>query len=398
VTHEGPCFLKTKTENYKKHWMVIIGNELYFYKRKGDTQHKVMHCLSGTYLKEVTDEVFDQNGERFYPLKIVIPPNKSRLTFFSTLQEQQEWTTKLMEAMGYSNVFQYYELDKTLGKGQFGLVKLARHKKTRQKVAVKQVKKKNMSHIEVFQQRREIEVLKMCQHPNIISLVDIFENSEYYYIVLDYMEGSDLFDYLQARDFNLGEERVRVITYQLALGIKYLHSYGIVHRDMKLENIMMTDTTEKSVPKLVDFGLAKMIGPNEKADEPFGTLGYVAPEILEKKPYSFQCDLWSLGCIVYALMCSSLPFDHDSQKETIRMTCEDQVIFDSPQWKNCSAESMDMIFKLLIKNPEKRLTLDQLFKHPWMQKIDKKTMVELEAQWKKLEDNRVQGTTRVRGS
>jgi len=238
----------------------------------------------------------------------------------------------------------------------------------------------------------------MCQHPNIISLVDIFENSEYYYIVLDYMEGSDLFDYLQARDFNLGEERVRVITYQLALGIKYLHSYGIVHRDMKLENIMMTDTTEKSVPKLVDFGLAKMIGPNEKADEPFGTLGYVAPEILEKKPYSFQCDLWSLGCIVYALMCSSLPFDHDSQKETIRMTCEDQVIFDSPQWKNCSAESMDMIFKLLIKNPEKRLTLDQLFKHPWMQKIDKKTMVELEAQWKKLEDNRVQGTTRVRGS
>lgn len=107
------------------------------------------------------------------------------------------------------------------------------------------------------------------------------------------------------------------------LGLKYLHNYGIVHRDLKLENIMMTDTSEQSVPKLVDFGLAKMIGPNEKAEEPFGTLGYVAPEILEKKPYSFQCDMWSLGCIVYALLCSSLPFDHDSQKETIRMTCED---------------------------------------------------------------------------
>ncbi len=100
------------------------------------------------------------------------------------------------------------------------------------------------------------------------------------------MQGADLFDYLQARDFNLGEDRVKEIAWQLVSGIKYLHSYGIVHRDLKLENIMMTDTTNKSVPKLVDFGLAKMIGPHEKAEEPFGTLGYVAPEILNKQPYS----------------------------------------------------------------------------------------------------------------
>lgn len=102
-----------------------------------------------------------------------------------------------------------------------------------------------------------------------------------------------------------------------------MHSYGVVHRDLKLENIMMSDQTDNALPKIVDFGLAKMIGPQEKADEPFGTLGYVAPEILLKKPYSFQCDLWSFGCILYALLCSSLPFDHDNQKETIRMTCED---------------------------------------------------------------------------
>ena len=100
------------------------------------------------------------------------------------------------------------------------------------------------------------------------------------------MQGADLFDYLQSRDFNLGEERVRDIAFQLVSGLKYLHSYGIVHRDLKLENIMMTDNSNKSIPKLVDFGLAKMIGPSEKAEEPFGTLGYVAPEILSKQPYS----------------------------------------------------------------------------------------------------------------
>jgi serine/threonine protein kinase len=126
----------------------------------------------------------------------------------------------------------------------------------------------------------------MCQHPNIIGLLDLFENSEYYFMVLEYMQGADLFDYLQSRDFNLGEDRVKEIAWQLACGIKYLHNYGIVHRDLKLENIMMTDNTNKSVPKLVDFGLAKMIGPSEKAEEPFGTLGYVAPEILNKQPYS----------------------------------------------------------------------------------------------------------------
>lgn len=107
----------------------------------------------------------------------------------------------LQQAMGYSNMFDYYQMESTLGKGQFGLVKLATHMKTKLKMAIKTVKKKNMKAIEVFQQRREIEVLKMCQHPNIITLIDIFENSDYYYIVLDYMAGSDLFDYIKARDF-----------------------------------------------------------------------------------------------------------------------------------------------------------------------------------------------------
>ena len=93
-----------------------------------------------------------------------------------------------------------------------------------------------------------------------------------------------------------------------------------MHRDLKLENIMMSDDSEDAIPKLVDFGLAKIIGPSETAKEPFGTIGYVAPEVLKKEPYSFSCDMWSLGCIIYALMSGSLPFDHTDNKETIKMT------------------------------------------------------------------------------
>lgn len=232
-------------------------------------------------------------------------------------------------------------------------------------MAIKTVHKKDMKPIEIYQQRREIDVLKMSQHPNIVGLIDLFENSDYYYIVLEYMQGKDLFDYIQVRHFKLSEQRVKEIAYQIGLAIKYLHSYGIVHRDLKLENVMMSDNTEASVPKLVDFGLAKLIGPNEKADEPFGTLGYVAPEVLRKEPYSFSCDLWSYGCIVYALMSGSLPFDHESQKETIRMTLENKLEFDLPCWTNISKTAKDLITQLLNKDSEKRISLDNVLKHQW---------------------------------
>ena len=123
----------------------------------------------------------------------------------------------------------------------------------------------------------------MCQHPNIIKLIDIFENSAFYYIVLEYMGGKDMFDYLEQRSFKISEERAKDLAYQIANAIQYLHNYGIVHRDLKLENILMCDTTDNAIPKLVDFGLAKIIGPSEKAVEPFGTLGYTAPEVLKER-------------------------------------------------------------------------------------------------------------------
>ena len=117
-----------------------------------------------------------------------------------------------------------------------------------------------------------------------------------------------MFDYLKKRSFNISEDRARKLSEQIACALYYMHSYGIMHRDLKLENIMMTDQSEESVPKLVDFGLSKIIGPEEMATEPFGTVGYAAPEILKKQPYNKSIDIWSLGIIIYALLSGSLPF------------------------------------------------------------------------------------------
>lgn len=204
----------------------------------------------------------------------------------------------------------------------------------------------------MIQQRREIEVLKMCQHPNIIKLLDIFENSDNYFIVFEYMEGKDLFDYIQKRNFLLPETRVKHLVCQLITATRYIHDFGIVHRDLKLENIMMSDVTNNAKPKLVDFGLARIISPNETANEPFGTLGYVAPEVLKKKPYSFSCDVWSIGCIMHALLTGSLPFDHESQRETIRMTLEDVLKLDDPCWVTISSVCKDLVLKMLTKDPD----------------------------------------------
>ena len=209
VFYEGDCYLKTRADRFKKHWTVIMGNELYCYKDKNDAVHRVMHCLVGTFVKELPSESAQSQGLTLWPVKIILPPNKSRILYFSSQDEQLRWTNILKDSVGYANLFDYYTLDKTLGQGQFGLVKLANHKVSGIKAAIKTVKKKDMKSIEVYQQRREIEVLKMCQHPNIIKLIDLFENSDYYYIVLEYMEGKDLFDYLKYRSFKISEERAR---------------------------------------------------------------------------------------------------------------------------------------------------------------------------------------------
>lgn len=132
---------------------------------------------------------------------------------------------------------------------------------------------------------------------------------------------------------------------------------------------MMSDTTEAAIPKIVDFGLSKIIGPNEKANEPFGTVGYVAPEVLMRSPYSFSCDVWSIGCIMYALLSGCLPFDSSNERETKRMTVEDPVLFAEKQWRSASADCKDIVNRLLIKDPSQRISLDKAVNHRFFDSV-----------------------------
>jgi len=161
---------------------------------------------------------------------------------------------------------------------------------------------------------------------------------------MEHLAGGDLFSFLEKRKFRVPEDVAKRITHQLATALYYLHSFGIVHRDLKPENILMVRPDDLSDVKIVDFGLSKTFGPGETCKEPFGTLCYVAPEILMQRPYDKSVDLWSLGVILHLMLSSTLPFDSEDDKEIARKTIQEELVWAHPSWASAiSAEAKDLV-------------------------------------------------------
>lgn len=165
--------------------------------------------------------------------------------------------------------------------------------------------------------------MKVCQHPNIIKLYDYYEDMDNMYMVMEYIKGRDLYDYLKYKNSRNTEERAKQISFSILKGLEYLDSMGILHRDLKLENIMMSDKTDTAEPILIDFGLGAVLGPGQKASGSSGTVGYCAPEILTSNAsYRGSCDMWGFGCITHVLLSGHLPFDSSDRDELITLTKE----------------------------------------------------------------------------
>ena len=220
--------------------------------------------------------------------------------------------------------------------------------------------------------RSEIDIMKLCHHPNVVRLLDHFENAEYIFIVMEYLSGGSLKDYFILKKYNFNEKRAAEIMFQLGLGLQYLHQYGVVHRDLKPDNIMMTETENMSQIKIMDFGLSKIMGPEEHVVDGFGTLSFVAPEVLVRTPYNKEVDIWSLGIILYYMLTGLLPFDDDSDNEEIiaKMIVFDECKFPKNAWEGRSDEVIDLIKRCLEKSPEKRINIESYLKHKWFKKFN----------------------------
>ena len=369
VQYEGYVYKFSQAQKkMKKTYFKLIGKDLYYYKKKEDDKHRGMHNLSGVFIKKGEDLEFE--GKKYMSITILYKNEKSY--YFDNEEDFKIWFDKLNQAVQSKSLFDKYEVKQKIGKGKFGLVKAGINKETKKPVAIKIMAKKNMDKSDMELAKVEIDILKISQHPNIIKLYDVFENEHYIYIIMENCSGGDLLSYFEYHEYELPETKVCEIIHKLSMAVYYLHSYGIVHRDLKPENILMTDLSASADIRLLDFGLSKIIGNDEKCTEPYGTLSFVAPEVLQGKPYDKSVDLWSIGIITFLLLCGYLPFDDKhSEREIARQTIQDPVPYESKIWSKLSPEAKIFVDGLLQKKPEKRYTIKEVLEHPWIKKMDK---------------------------
>ena len=364
IIHSGIMHRESGERKLKGYFYRLRNRDLYYYKKESDEKYKGMYALTNVFLREEEPEPYD-DVNYVYSFTLIFV-SKERKFYCLKKEDYKVWIEKLKQAIGYYSISTYYDIGESIGKGKFGRVKLAIHKKTNKKVAVKILKKKKMDAEDFELYKREVEILKICQHPNIIRLLDVFENSEYIYIVMEYLSGGPLLQYFKDRKYKLKENRVRDIAHQISTALFYLKSFGIAHRDMKPDNIMMASDGDDSEIKLIDFGLSKIIGPKERSKDPFGTIPYAAPEIILRKPYSHSVDIWSLGVTVFFLITGFHPFDSHDQQELLKKIVRQEPDWDADEWKGVSKEAKDLVKKLLTKDKEKRIEIEDVLEHEWI--------------------------------
>lgn len=255
-----------------------------------------------------------------------------------------------------------YILDRTLGTGATGKVKLAKHSKTGEKVGIKIIKKelfydKPSLRIKV---QREISVMKLMFHPHVIKIFDVLEDSKYLFLIIEYASRGELFNFLaQKREINNRE--ALCFFQQIISGLEYCHKHRICHRDLKLENILLD--VDYNI-KIADFGMASLSIPDIMLKTFCGSPHYASPEIISNEPYNgIKSDIWSCGIILYALVTGKLPFDEEN--DNIRKLFN-KIRFEPAKIpKTIPCECRDLIRSLLTINPEKRITLERIKQHIW---------------------------------
>ena len=372
IMYENWVYKLTENKKIKKFYLVLINKDIYYYKDQEKKNFLGMHNLSGCFVQEQQNQM-EIEGKNFYIFEIFFNnKSKTRKYYTPDIEIMKHFIKNIKEAIGYMKFSDYYELKEVIGKGKFGVVNLGIHKKTQQQVAVKIINKDSIKTTEDKELVRiEIGILKLCHHPNVVRLLDHLENEDYIFIVTEYIEGGTLGQYFKKRNFNFSERQASSIMSQIANGVKYLHKYGIVHRDLKPDNIMITQQNDFGIIKIMDFGLSKIVSTQEKMVDGYGTLSYVAPEVLLRTPYNKEVDIWSMGVILYYMLCGHLPFKGNKEVVIAEKIVNDDLEFDEDEWEVRSKRVRDLITSCLKKEPEERITIDEFLNHPWFKKLMK---------------------------
>eukprot|EP01036_Dinobryon_divergens_P025944 gene25944-34543_t len=265
-----------------------------------------------------------------------------------------------------SEIESKYKFGRTLGHGTFATVRLATRLSDGADFAVKIVKRSSLSREDENALKMEIQILQSTAHHHIISIKEVFYCRNFVYMVMDLMTGGELFDRIVMKD-HYSEREAKDALHQIVIAIQYCHSRNIVHRDLKPENILYATPDQDAVLKLADFGLANILKPNELMHLACGTPGYVAPEVLRGQFYGKEVDMWSIGVILYILLCGFPPFYDDNNKKLFSLIIGGKFTFPDPYWSNVSDLAKDLVRKLLVVDAKVRFSAEQVLSHPWMQ-------------------------------
>jgi len=254
--------------------------------------------------------------------------------------------------------------DKKIGEGTYGTVCRGTHKATKARRAIKVINKGQMKNVKRF--REEIEIMKMMDHPNIIKLFESFEDNRNIYLAMELCSGGELFDrIIEAGHF--AEKEAAVVVQQILRAVFYMHDRSVCHRDLKPENFLFLtkDPLDKSLLKIIDFGLSCRFEPGRAMATRAGTPFYVAPQVLGGR-YDHTCDLWSAGVIMYILLCGYPPFYGRSDQEVLAKVRKGVVSFEDKEWKDVSGDAKHLIRMLLKMQPRERITAEQALSHEWI--------------------------------
>ncbi|XP_052006936.1 serine/threonine-protein kinase BRSK2-like isoform X6 [Xyrauchen texanus] len=258
----------------------------------------------------------------------------------------------------HANYVGPYRLEKTLGKGQTGLVKLGIHCVTCQKVAIKIVNREKLSESVLMKVEREIAILKLIEHPHVLKLHDVYENKKYLYLVLEHVSGGELFDYLVKKG-RLTPKEARKFFRQIISALDFCHSHSICHRDLKPENLLLD---EKNNIRIADFGMASLQVGDSLLETSCGSPHYACPEVIRGEKYDGRkADVWSCGVILFALLVGALPFDDDNLRNLLEKV--KLGVFHMPHF--IPPDCQNLLRGMIEVDATKRLTLEQIQKHTW---------------------------------
>lgn len=286
---------------------------------------------------------------------------------FRTEEKYVKWFERLNKAGNIRKVKDFYSIDNKIAHGKYSEVFVAFNKQTKEKFAAKIIRKRKLDYIERELMRNEISILSLLDHENIVKLVDVFHCRKSLVLITEFVEGEELGKVIKGSV--LSEEFVKLVIFQLLQVIEYLHSLGILHRDIKADNIILKKNADQVVVKLLDFGFATFELKNSLNIIHCGTLGYSAPEILKKVPYNKSVDMWSVGVLAFAMITGKMPIYDSDHRIVINKTVNEEIDYTSERWQKISADGLDFVQNLLKKSPDERLGIEQALNHPWFSAI-----------------------------